>query len=45
MDGARFPPDETLGIQAKEYNLDFIRAENLLSPLGAFFLLANSKVK
>ena len=44
-DGARFPPDVTLGILAKEVNLDFIRPENLvshdLSPLGAF--LTNSK--
>ena len=39
-DGARFPPDVTLGIQAKEFNLGFISPENLisdgLSPLGAF---------
>ena len=27
-DGARFPPDVTLGIQAKEFNLGFIRPEN-----------------
>jgi hypothetical protein len=26
-DGARFPPDVTLGIQAKEFNLGFIRTE------------------
>ena len=36
--GARFPLDGTLGIQAKEFNLGFIRLENLvshgLSPLG-----------
>ena len=41
-DGARFPPDLTLGIQAKEFHLGFIRAENLvshgLSPLGVFWL-------
>ena len=30
-DGARFPPDVTLGIQAKEFNLGFIRPENLVS--------------
>ena len=30
-DGARFPPDVTLGIQTKEFNLGFIRAENLVS--------------
>ena len=44
-DGARFLPDMTLGIQAKEFNLGFIRPEALVShgqsPLGAFF--ANSK--
>ena len=28
-DGGRFPPDVTLGIQAKEFNLAFIRPENL----------------
>ena len=30
-DGARFPPDVKLGIQAKEFNLGFIRPENLVS--------------
>ena len=30
-DGARFLPDVTLGIQAKEFNLGFIRSENLVS--------------
>ena len=30
-DGAKFPPDVTLGIQAKEFNLGFIRLENLES--------------
>ena len=30
-DGARFPPDVTLGIQAKEFNLGFIQLENLVS--------------
>ena len=40
-DGARFAPDVTLGIQAKEFNLGLIRSENLVfpwsaSPLGAF---------
>jgi hypothetical protein len=30
-DGARFPPDVTLGIQAKDFNLGYIRTENLLS--------------
>ena len=29
-DGARFPPEVTLGIQAKEINLSFIRSENLV---------------
>ena len=41
-DGARFPPDVTLGIQAKEFNLGFIKPEKLVSswsesPLGAFW--------
>ena len=46
-DGARLPPDVTLGIQAKEFiDLGFIIPENLVShgfesPLGDF--LANSK--
>ena len=44
-DGARFPPDVTLGIQDKEISLGSIIPENLVShgqsPLGAF--LANSK--
>ena len=31
MSGAWFPPDVTLGIQAKELNLGFIRQENLVS--------------
>ena len=39
--GARCLPDVTLGIQAKEFNLGFIRPDNLLShdqsPLGAFW--------
>ena len=30
-DGARFHPDVTHGIQAKEVNLGFIRLENLVS--------------
>ena len=30
-DGARFLPDVTLGIQAKEFNLGFIIPENLVS--------------
>ena len=30
-DGARFPPDAMLGIQVKEFNLGFIRPENLVS--------------
>jgi hypothetical protein len=30
-DGAMFPSDVTLGIQAKEFHLDFIRPENLVS--------------
>ena len=44
-DGARFPPDVTLGIQTKEFNLGFIRAENLVSHVLRVFscLLANSK--
>ena len=29
--GARFPPDVTLGIQAKKFHLGFIRPENLVS--------------
>jgi hypothetical protein len=36
-----FPPDVTIGIQAKECNLGFITPENLVShgqsPLGAFW--------
>jgi hypothetical protein len=28
-DGARFPPDVTLAIQAKEFNVGFIRHNNL----------------
>jgi hypothetical protein len=31
MNGAWFPTDVTIGIQAKEFNLDFIRPENLVS--------------
>ena len=31
MSGAWFPPDMTLGIQAKEFNLSFIRPENVVS--------------
>ena len=30
-EGARFPQDVMLGIQAKEFNLGFIRPENLVS--------------
>jgi hypothetical protein len=30
-DDARFPPDMTLGIQSKEFNLEFIKPENLVS--------------
>ena len=43
--GARFPPDVTLGIQAKEFNLGFIRPENLVSHGLRIFrcLLENSK--
>ena len=29
-DDARFPPEVTLGFQAKEFNLEFIRPENLV---------------
>jgi hypothetical protein len=37
MDGARSPPAMMLGIQAKEFNLGFIRPENLVSHgLGVF---------
>ena len=44
-DGIKFPPDVALGIQAKEFNLGFMRQENLVSHcLRVFsFLLANSK--
>ena len=35
-DGARFLPEVKLGIQDKEFNLGFIRAENLVSR-GAFW--------
>ncbi|KAL0162229.1 hypothetical protein M9458_041625, partial [Cirrhinus mrigala] len=31
MSGAWFPPDMTLGIQANEFNLCFIRLENFAS--------------
>ena len=31
MSGAWFPPDVMLGIQAKEFNLGFIRLNNLVS--------------
>ena len=30
-DGAMFPPDVTLGIQAREFNVGFIRPENFVS--------------
>jgi hypothetical protein len=30
-DGARYFPDVTLGIQDKEFNLGFVRPENLVS--------------
>jgi hypothetical protein len=30
-DGARFHPDVTLGIQAKEFNLGFLRPKDLVS--------------
>jgi hypothetical protein len=30
-DGARFPPDVILDFQAKEFNLDFIRLEKVVS--------------
>ena len=37
-DGARFPPDMMLGIEAKEFNIVSVRPENLVShgqsPLG-----------
>ena len=44
-DGTRFPPDVTIGIQAKEFNLGFISPENLVSHVLIIFrcLLANSK--
>ena len=38
-DGARFPPDVMLGIQAKEFNLGFIRLENLVSKRAVMCLL------
>ena len=43
MSGARFPPDVTLCIQAKEFNLGFIKLENLVSHGLMVCLLANSK--
>ena len=48
-DGARFPPYMTLGIQAKEFNLGFIRSENLFflwseSPLGAFWQTPSGRI-
>jgi hypothetical protein len=44
-DAARFPLDMMLGIQAKEFNLAFIRPEILVSYGLRFFryLLANFK--
>ena len=44
-DGACVPPDVTLGIQAKEFNLGFFRPEDLVSHCLSVFrcLLANSK--
>ena len=44
-DGARFPPDVILGIQAKQLNLGFIGPENLVSyGLSVFrYRLENSK--
>ena len=44
-DGAGFPADVTLGIQAKVFNLGFIRPENLVSHGLRVLrcLLANSK--
>jgi hypothetical protein len=44
-EGARFPPDMMLGIQAKEFNLGFIRPVILVSHgLRVFrWLLASSK--
>jgi hypothetical protein len=41
-DSARFPPDVTLGIQTKEFDLGFIRPNNLVSHVQRC-LLANSK--
>ncbi|XP_067285683.1 RING finger protein 151 [Pseudorasbora parva] len=44
MSGAWFPPDMTLAIQAKEFNLCFIRPEHFVSPPQSFTcLLANSR--
>ena len=42
-DGDRFPPDVKLGIQAKEFNLGFIRSENLVVLEYFRGPLANSK--
>ena len=44
-DSARFPPDMMFDIQAKEFNLVFIRPENVVSHgLRVFWwILANSK--
>jgi hypothetical protein len=38
-DGARFPPDRMLDIQAKEFNLGFIRPENLVRWLSFWKIL------
>ena len=46
-DGAWFSPDVTLGIQAKEFNLGFVRPENLVfmvSSLGAFLVISKRAV-
>ena len=37
-DGARFPPEVMLGIQAKEYNLCFIRPENHVSQSESLYV-------
>ena len=44
-DGDRFPPDMTLGFQAKELNLGFIRPENLVSYDLRVFLVPFAKLQ
>ena len=44
-DGARFPPDVTLGIQAKEFNLGLIGPDNLVSHVLRVLLVLFGKLQ